>query len=144
MEQTFDETAAEHRATVGELLSAMMRDLSTLFRQEVDLARLELVEKAERAKGGALKIGAAAALGVVGLIFLAVAATLGLTLILMQGLPPVAAACISALAVGFVLAVAAYFLVRAGVEDAKAATPVPEKTLESLKENAQWAKKQLR
>jgi len=144
MDQTFEETTAEHRATVGELFSDMMRDLTTLFRQEVDLARVELVEKAERAKGGALKLGGAAGLGMVGVFLLAVAAMLGLTLILSMWMPPMAAAFICALVVGIVLAGAAYFLFRAGVAEAKAATPVPERTLESLKENAQWAKKQLR
>ncbi len=144
MDQTFEETTAEHRATVGELFSDMMRDLTTLFRQEVDLARMEIVGKAERAKGGVIKIGAAAALGVVGVILLAVSAMLGLTLILMLALPPTAAACIAALVVGVILAAAAYVLFRAGIEDAKAATPVPERTLESLKENAQWAKRQIR
>ena len=147
MDQTFEETTAteaEHRATVGELFTDMMRDLTTLFRQEVDLARAELMEKAERAKGGALKLGAAAGLAVVGVILLAVAAMLGLTLILSLWMPPTPAAFVSALVVGIVLAGAAYFLFRAGIEEAKAATPVPERTLESLKENAQWAKRQLR
>jgi hypothetical protein len=144
MDQTFEETTADQRATVGELFSDMMRDLTTLFRQEVDLARMELVENAERAKGGALKLGAAVGLGVVGVILLAVAAMLGLTLILSTWMSPTAAAFIGALVVGIALAGVAAFLYRAGMAEAKAATHVPERTLDSLKENAQWAKRQLR
>jgi hypothetical protein len=145
MEHSFEEAAtAERRASVGELFSDLMRDFATLVRQEVDLARLELTDKAERAKSGAMKIGVGAGLAVVGVILLAVAAMLGITLILSTWMTPLLAAFIGALLVGLTLAVAAYFLVRRGADEAKHASHVPERTLESLKENAQWAKNQLR
>jgi hypothetical protein len=133
----------EDHETFGGLLSDMMRDLGTLFRQEVDLARLEVLEKAEQAKGGVLKMGFAAALGIAGIILLAGAAALGLTLLLALVMPPLGAACLSTLMVGILLAGGGSLLFRQGARDAKAAEFVPRRTLDTLKENAQWAKRQL-
>ncbi len=67
--------AAERAATsgLGELLSGVTRDLSTLFRQEVDLAKAELSESAKKAgKGAGLYAGAAVA-GLFVLLFLSIA-----------------------------------------------------------------------
>jgi hypothetical protein len=139
-----DDTATEPRASVGELLSDAVRDLGTMLRQEVELARVELLDKADRAKGGAIKLGAAAGMGVVGMGLLAVAAVLAITLILSMWMTPLLAAFFGALVVGGGLAFAAYLLFRQGAVEARAASRVPERTLESLKENAQWAKNQWR
>ena len=70
-----DDPAAERAATtgIGELLSGVTRDLSTLFRQEVDLAKAELSESAKKAgKGAGLYAGAGVA-GLFVLLFLSIA-----------------------------------------------------------------------
>jgi hypothetical protein len=56
---------------------------------------------------------------------------------------PLVAAFVGALAVGAALALAAYLLYRRGVEEVQVRAFIPERTLESLKENAQWASRQL-
>jgi hypothetical protein len=144
METTMPESeTVESPSSVGRLISELMRDVGTLFRQEMDLARAELAGKAGAAKAGVLKIGIAAGTGLVGVFVLAAAAVLGLTLLLSLWMAPLVAAFVGALAVGAALALGAYLLYRRGVEEVQVRTFVPERTLESLKENAQWASRQL-
>jgi uncharacterized membrane protein YqjE len=57
---------------LGELLSGVTRDLSTLFRQEVELAKAELTESAKQAGKGAGMFGGAAVAGLFALLFLSI------------------------------------------------------------------------
>jgi len=64
---------APPRQSVGDLLADVTRDISTLLRQEVDLARAEVTQSAKQAaKGGSMFAGAAVA-GNFALLFLSVA-----------------------------------------------------------------------
>jgi uncharacterized membrane protein YqjE len=66
--------AAERAANtgLGELLAGVTRDLSTLFRQEVELAKVELTETAKKAGKGAGMFGGAAVAGLFALLFLSI------------------------------------------------------------------------
>jgi len=57
---------------VGELLSGVTRDISTLFRQEVDLAKAELTQSAKKAGKGAGLYGGAGVAGLFALLFLSI------------------------------------------------------------------------
>jgi hypothetical protein len=57
---------------VGDLISGVTRDLSTLFRQEVELAKSELTESAKQAGKGAGMFGGAAVAGLFTLLFLSI------------------------------------------------------------------------
>jgi hypothetical protein len=57
---------------VGDLISGVTRDLSTLFRQEVELAKSELTESAKQAGKGAGMFGGAAVAGLFALLFLSI------------------------------------------------------------------------
>ena len=57
---------------LGELLTGITQDLSTLFRQEVDLAKAELTESAKQAGKGAGMFGGAAVAGLFALLFLTI------------------------------------------------------------------------
>jgi hypothetical protein len=57
---------------VGDLISGVTRDLSTLFRQEVELAKSELTESAKQAGKGAGMFGGAAVAGIFALLFLSI------------------------------------------------------------------------
>lgn len=73
--------SAEERAAstpLGELLSEVSRDLSTLFRQEVALAKAELTDSAKKAGKGAGMFGGAGVAGLFALLFLSIAAWWGL------------------------------------------------------------------
>ena len=118
---------------IGEVAKSLTSDLSLLLRQEIDLAKAEMAEKGRTAAPGLGMFGGA---GIVGLCA-AGAVTAFLILVLSTFLPDWAAA----LVVGAVLATVAYVLVQQGKERvADAGAPVPEQTIETLKEDVDWAK----
>ena len=118
---------------IGEVAKSLTSDLSLLLRQEIDLAKAEMAEKGRTAAPGLGMFGGA---GIVALCA-AGALTAFLILVLSTFLPDWAAALI----VGAVLAAVAYALVQRGKESvADAGTPVPEQTIETVKEDVEWAK----
>jgi hypothetical protein len=118
---------------MGEVAGDLTRDLSLLVRQELDLAKAEMSEKGRTAAPGLGMIGAA---GVVGLTA-AGALTAFLILVLAIFLPE----WLAALIVGAVLAAAAYVLAQRGKRRVEAVgKPVPEQTIETVKEDVEWAK----
>jgi MFS family permease len=120
---------------VGELVKQLADQTSTLVRQEMDLAKAELTQKGREAgKGAGLFAGAA----VVGLL-----AAGALTAFLIMLLDGALANWLSALIVGIVFAAIAGALAMAGRNRMKRATPpVPEQTVETVKEDVEWAKTQ--
>jgi hypothetical protein len=118
---------------LGEVARDLTRDVSLLVRQEVELAKAEMAQKGRVAAPGLGMIGGA---GVVGLMS-AGALTGCLILVLSIFL----AEWLSALIVGAVLAAVAYLLVKQGKERVgEAGAPVPEQTIETVKEDVEWAK----
>jgi hypothetical protein len=69
---------AEDRPSIGELFSEVSRDLTTLIRQEVQLAKAEVRQSATRAGKGAGMFAGAGVAGHLVLIFLSVAVWWGL------------------------------------------------------------------
>jgi uncharacterized membrane protein YqjE len=132
-------TSSEPRAEelrdrpVGELLKQLANETSTLVRQELELAKAEMHEKAAKAGPGFGMWGAA------GLTLLLSLGSLTAFLILaFDGAMP---NWLAALIVGLAYAAIAGFLYLRGkrrVEEA--GSLVPEQTVETLKEDVQWAK----
>jgi hypothetical protein len=129
-----NETGNELRERpLGEVAKDLTTDLSLLVRQEIELAKAEMTQKGRTAAPGIGMFGGA---GVVGLCA-AGALTAFLVLLLSLFLPEWAAALI----VGAVLAAVTYVLIRQGKERvAHAGKPVPEQTIETVKEDVEWAK----
>lgn len=121
--------------SLGELFSELSQDVSTLFQQEVQLAKVEMSEKASQA---GQRVGFIAAGG-----FIAYAGFLALLAALILGLAEFMAAWLSALIVGLLVAAVGYFLLQKGLNDLKNLNPTPEKTIKSVKEDGQWLKQQL-
>jgi hypothetical protein len=118
---------------LGEVARDLTRDVTLLVRQEVELAKAEMTQKGRTAAPGLGMIGAA---GVVGLMA-AGALTAFLILILSVFLPEWA----SALIVGAALAAVAHLLVKQGKERVEeAGAPIPTQTIETVKEDVEWAK----
>ena len=118
-----------------ELIRSIGSDVSLLVRQQADLAKQEMKQKAgEKALGGGLLVGAVIlALFVLGFLGLAGAAALDLVL------PAWAAFLI----VAVVYAIGA--LIAAMVGRRAVATPsAPEQTMQTVKEAVEWAKRRLR
>lgn len=118
---------------IGEVAKELTSDLSLLMRQEIELAKAEMAEKGRTAAPGLGMFGGA------GIVALCAAGALTAFLVLLFSLflPDWAAALI----VGAALAAVAYVLVRQGKERvAEAGKPVPEQTIETVKEDVEWAK----
>ena len=121
----------------GDLAKRLSADISTLVRQELDLARVEMTEKGKRA---GLGIGLVGAGGVIGL-----AALGALTAFFVLVLDTFMADWLAALIVAAVLgAIAAVLALRGRDKVSEATPPVPEQTVETVKEDVQWAKTQMR
>ncbi len=120
---------------IGELLKQLSEETTTLVRKELDLAKAEMTEKAKEAGKGAGMFGAAGILG-----FLALGAFTAFFILLLDGAVPNWAA---ALIVAAVYAAIAGVLALTGKNKVQEATPpMPEQTVETIKEDVQWAKTQ--
>jgi hypothetical protein len=128
-----DNSNERRERPIGEVAKELTSDLSLLVRQEIELAKAEMAQKGRTAARGLGMFGGA---GIVGLCA-AGALTAFAVLVFSLFLPDWAAALI----VGAVLAAVAYVLVRQGKERvADAGKPVPEQTIETVKEDLEWAK----
>ena len=117
---------------VGELVKDLSQQTSTLVRKEIELARAELQEKGKIAGKGAAMLAAAA---VVGLLALG-----ALTAALIALLDTAMATWIAALIVMVLWAVVALVLAKSGQKALKSATPPAPQTVETVKEDIEWAK----
>jgi hypothetical protein len=135
---TADSVSPDPRTeSVGTLLSDLSSDLSTLVRQEIELARVELTAKGKAASKG---VGMFAGAGVVGLAVLG-----ALTTAMIAALALAMDVWLAALVVTIFWAIVATVLVQAGRKQIKQAIPPkPEQTIETIKEDVQWAKTQMR
>jgi uncharacterized membrane protein YqjE len=122
-----------HDRPIGELLKQLANETTTLVRQELDLAKAEMREKAGKAGPGFGMWGAAGATGLLSLGSL----TAFLILALDGAMPNWLAALIVALVWA---AVAGVLYLRGKRRVEEAGSPVPEKTIETVKEDVQWAK----
>ena len=138
-----EERATGDTPTIGQAVSDLVQEVGTLVRQEMELAKCELAEKAGKAKGGATRFGLGSALALVGAFALTIALILGLTLLLDDFMSRPVASFLSALIVGAGLGAAGYFLIRSGAESLSPAHWVPRRTVESIKEDARWARKRI-
>jgi hypothetical protein len=122
---------------IGELLKQLSEETTRLVHQELELAKAELAQKGKQAGLGAGLFGAAGAIGLL--------AAAALTACFILALDAVMPAWLAALIVAVVYAAAAAVLALRGRERVKQAIPpVPEQTIETVKEDVQWAKTQTR
>jgi hypothetical protein len=138
MSQNEQEGSARASALADKPLSALMGDMvsemGTLVRQEIALAKVETKEELGKA-GQAAGMGAGAALaGHMALLFLSFA----LAWLLAQAMNTA----LAFLIVGIIYAATAGLLALGARKRAQAIHPVPEQTVETLKEDVQWAKAQ--
>jgi len=128
---------SEHRSddrSLGEVVSDLGENLSTLMKQEVELAKTELKSEVTKAGKGAGLLGGAG----LGAWFVLVFLSLALMFLLDNWLPIEAAALITAA----VWAVVAAVLAVLGRAQLKKAHPELPHTQQSLKEDASWARAQ--
>jgi protein-S-isoprenylcysteine O-methyltransferase Ste14 len=123
------------RRPLGAVIASAVDGARTLVRKQVELARIEMTEAVSvRAKGAGM-MAAAAVLGLFALGFAAASGSAALDLVL----PSWAAHLIVA---GVLVAIAGA-LILAGRRAIRTAPTTPERTQETLKEDARWARQQL-
>lgn len=122
--------------SLGELFSSLARDMSTLVRQEVALAKTELTQNAARAGKGA------AAIAVGGLLAFFGAGALVAALILLLAIK--LASWLAALIVGLALCGIGGVLAMGAIAKLKKGGLAPRQTVETLKEDSQWMKEQMK
>ncbi len=128
-----DMQSDQRERPIAEVAKDLTSDLSLLVRQEIELATAEMAEKGRTAAPGLGMFGGA---GVIGLC-----ASGALTAFLVLLFSLFLADWAAALIVGVVLAAVAFVLARQGKERvADAGKPVPEQTIETVKEDVEWAK----
>jgi len=126
---------AEERS-IGELFGELSQDVALLVRQEAQLAKTEMQQKLSKVTTDLVSLATG---GVVALIGgLALTAALNLLLIDPVGLKP----WLAALIVGAVFGIAGWMMVQKGVTNLKRTDPTPRRTVESIKDDIQWAKEQ--
>jgi hypothetical protein len=122
--------------SVKELLGDLTQSVTTLFRTEIELARVETSEKISQAGVAAGAIAGGGILALAALIVLLQALVIALTEL---GLAPA----LSALIVGGVVAIIAFALIYKGMNDLKASNLAPNRTLEALRRDAHMVKEQV-
>jgi hypothetical protein len=121
-------TPSERKAaetSLGDLLGEVTRDVSTLMRQEVELAKAEVKQSATRAGKGAGLLGGAGYAGHLTVLFLSIAAWWGLGYLIGNGW--------SALIIAVIWGIVAAVLFVLGRKEMKAIKGTPE-TVDTLKQ----------
>ena len=122
--------------SLGELFSELAQETTTLVRHEVNLAKVEMTDKASRAGKHVGFLAAGGAVAYAGLL-----AILAGVIALLNAVMPL---WVAALLVGVVVAVVGYLLVRRGLDALKREDLAPRQTMETLKEDQQWPNDQTR
>ena len=121
--------------STGDLVKQLSEQTSTLVRQEVELAKLELTEKGKQAGVGAGILGGAGLVAALGIA--------ALTAALIAGLAEAMDVWVAALIVGVVYIAVAGMLALLGRDRVRRGMPPkPEETIETVKEDVEWARNQ--
>jgi hypothetical protein len=125
-------TSRPEDTSIGQLIGDISDDLSRLLRQELELAKAEMRTEASKAAKAAGMLGGAGFAAYLAVVLASFAAVFALANVMDAGW----AALIVALAWGIVAAL----LYRAGRTKLRTVSPVPQQTVETLKEDARWLK----
>jgi uncharacterized membrane protein YqjE len=122
--------------SIGELFSELASETGLLIRQEIALAKVELTEKASHVgrNVGYLVLGGAVA-------YAALLALLAAIIILLANVMPW---WVAALAMAVLVGIVAGVLISKALAALKKTEVAPRQTVETLKEDAQWAKQQMK
>lgn len=121
-----------HDLPLPELLRRLADQSATLVRKEIELARSEMGQKLNVYRASAGMFGAAA--------LLALGAFGALTATIIAALAIVFETWAAALIVAVAYAIVAFVLFRRGQAAVRGTTPIPTQTIESTKEDIEWAK----
>lgn len=122
--------------SLGTIVTGIVQDLQDVVRGEVQLAKAELKEDVSSLGKSAGMVAAGAFLALVGFLFV----MLGVTYLLNKSMQMWLAAGL----VGVVLLIIGIIAAMAGKNKLSAANLKPEQTIDSLKEDQEWANRQIK
>ena len=128
--------SSQQSRSLGSLFTALVRQLSTLFRLELALARAELSEKVREAGAGLALLVAGGMIILIGLFFIVQAAVFGVVALLDIWLPAGVAVWLGPLLVGLAVVVIGWALLSRGGSKLSAETLAMHRTAQSLREDA--------
>jgi uncharacterized membrane protein YqjE len=120
---------------LGELFKRLSADTSELIRQEMSLAKVEMREAGATLARDATKIGVAVALALAGVLALGAFAIVGLGDLFNNYW-------LAALVVGVLFLAIGGYLAKNALDDVKRRGLKPQKTVETLREDASWVKQE--
>ncbi len=135
MQPRMNESRRMEERPLGELFADLANETSSLVRNEVALAKVEITDKATRMgkNVASLVIGGAVA-------YAALLAICAAVILLLDMAMP---AWLAALIVGLIVGCVAWLLISKAVTALKRTELTPQRTVDSLKEDAQWIKDQI-
>jgi xanthine/uracil permease len=129
--------------SIGQLLKELTQESSTLLKQEMNLAKTEMSEKASRVGANLGEVAVGGAVAFLGAIALLLAVVYGLTSLLNKFMSLGVAAWLAPLIVGIVLAAIGYSLIKKALATLKQESITPQRTTQSLQENKEWLKQKI-
>ena len=138
-----DERPIKDDRSIGQLLKELTQESSTLLKQEVNLAKTEMTEKASRVGTNLGHVAVGGAVALLGAIALLLFAVNGLASLLEQFMSEDVAVWLSPLIIGAILAGVGYSMIKKSLETLKRESVAPEKTTQSLQENKEWLKEKI-
>jgi len=121
--------------SLGDLFGDLSHQFTELVQTQTELAKTEIRHQTERAKVAGSAFGAAAVAGYMALLLLSFAVAWGLAEIMPEGF--------AFLIVGAVYAIVAFVLFQRARERMRDVQIVPQTTVESVKEDVQWARQKV-
>lgn len=123
-------TTGERNESLGELVGELATDLSRLMRQELELAKAEIRQEAVKAGKATGMLAGAGFAGYMTAVLASFALVFGLANLIGLGW--------SALIVALLWGIAGAVLFTTGRTRLRRVSPTPERTVETLKEDAEW------
>ena len=134
---------AEDDRSLGEIFSDVANDLSTLIKQEMELAKTEMSEKVALIGRSVAAVAIGGAIALLGGLALLAAVITGLEALLATFLPTGVAVWLSPLIVGGILTFLGYSRSQKALATLRSEGVVPRQTTQSLQENTQWLKEKI-
>lgn len=129
-------TSTSEGTSLGSLLATLTREMSSLVRQETQLAKAEMSEKTHQVMNGVAAIAIAGAVLFGGFLVLLAAAVF----LLNEVLPPDTTPWLSAILVGLVVAIVGYVMLKSGLKKLQTHNLMPDRTMASLQSDRDLAR----
>jgi hypothetical protein len=135
---------AQDPRSIGDLIRELADEGRSLLRSEGSLVKAELSEKVQVYERNTSRIALGGALLLAALFFALWALNMGVTALLTLVVEEEIAVWLAPLAIAIVLALVGRGMVKGGAEEIKHEGIVPERTATTLRDDARWAKEQVK